>query len=42
MKKLLSAVLSVMMISSSLFVGTLNAEITETADETPDNAYAVS
>lgn len=42
MKKLLSAVLSVMMISSSLFVGALNAEITETADETSDNAYAVS
>lgn len=42
MKKLLSAVLSVMMISSSLFAGALNAEITETADEASDNAYAVS
>ncbi len=42
MKKLLSAVLSVMMISSSLFAGALNAEITETADEAADNAYTVS
>ena len=42
MKKLLSAVLSVMMISSSLFAGALNAEITETADEASDNAYTVS
>lgn len=42
MKKLLSAVLSVMMISSSLFAGALNAEITETADEAANNAYTVS